>query len=80
MARPSQGIRDGVRIKVYIPRDVDAAINSLVAMSGGVSKATFLRQALFAGLEPYSLLTLAPEVAAALAVTKQPSQPNREKE
>lgn len=69
MARPSQGITRGVRIETRVPHEVNAAIDSLVALSGGTSKATFVRQALLAGLRPYGLVY--PEVAAALAPTKQ---------
>ncbi|SDK71597.1 hypothetical protein SAMN05216282_11143 [Cryobacterium psychrotolerans] len=77
MARPSQGITQGVRIETMVPREVNAAIESLVAMSGGTSKATFVRQALLAGLQPYGLVY--PEVAAAFATTKQAGLTNRER-
>lgn len=50
MARPSRGITQGVRIETMVPVEVSAAIDSLVALSGGTSKATFVRQALLAGL------------------------------
>ncbi|MDH6237901.1 hypothetical protein [Cryobacterium sp. CG_9.6] len=77
MARPSQGIAQGVRIETMVPAEVSAAIDSLVALSGGTSKATFVRQALLAGLQPYGLVY--PEVAAALATTKQAGPTNRER-
>ncbi|WP_146067706.1 hypothetical protein [Cryobacterium sp. M25] len=77
MARPSHGITRGARIETMVPREVSAAIDSLVAMSGGTSKATFVRQALLAGLEPYGLVY--PEVAAALATTKHAGPTNRER-
>lgn len=77
MARPSQGITRGVRIGLMVPPEVDAAITSLVALSGGTSKATFVRQALLAGLQPYGLVY--PEVAAALATTKQSGSTHRER-
>lgn len=75
MARPSQGIAQGVVVRATIPTEVDAAINSLVAMSGGISKSTFIRQALLAGLQPYAITS--PEIAGALAVTKQSVNPNQ---
>lgn len=78
MARPSQGVSDGVVVRATVPREVDAAINSLVAVSGGVSKSTFIRQALLAGLHHYAIVS--PEMANALAVTKQSINPTREKE
>lgn len=63
----SKVIEDAVRIGLTIPAEVDDAINALVAMSGGVSKATFVRQALLAGLHPYGLVS--PDIAKALAAT-----------
>ena len=77
MARPSQGITQGVRIETMVPVEVSAAIDSLVALSGGTSKATFTRRALLAGLQPYGLVY--PEVTAALATTKQAGTTNRER-
>jgi hypothetical protein len=77
MARPTQGITSGVRIETMVPSEVDAAIKSLVALSGGTSKATFVRQALLAGLEPYGLVHS--DVAAALATTKQSGSINRDR-
>ena len=68
MARPSQGVQDGKRVCVYIPLEVHDAIDSLVAVSGGTSKATFVRQALFAGLELYGLASS--DLSTALAATK----------
>lgn len=62
-----RAVQDAVRIGLTIPRDVDAAIDTLVAASGGVSKATFVRQALLAGLTPYGLVSA--EMAAALTPT-----------
>jgi hypothetical protein len=68
MARP-KAYAEGSTVKVgtQIPTEVDAAIDSLVALSGGISKATFIRQALLAGLQPYALVS--PELADALAAT-----------
>jgi hypothetical protein len=77
MARQSQGIKTGVRIGLTVPSEVDAAIETLVAMSGGTSKATFVRQALLAGLEPYDLVH--PDVAATLVTTKQSGSSTRER-
>jgi hypothetical protein len=53
--------------RVRVPREVSDAIDTLVAMSGGTSKATFIRQALLAGLRPYALIS--PELEAALPLT-----------
>lgn len=76
MARPSQGISHGVVVRATVPQEVNEVIDSLVAASG-VSKATFVRQALFAGLEPYGLMR--PELTAELAVTKHAGTTNSER-
>lgn len=52
---------------VSVARDVCEAIDSLVGLSGGVSKTAFVRAALLAGLQPYTLIS--PELAAALRPT-----------
>ncbi|MCM3503021.1 hypothetical protein M3667_14205 [Microbacterium sp. P26] len=49
-------IQDGVYVKTFIPANVDDAINSLVATSGGVSKSTLLRQALLLGLHALDVI------------------------
>lgn len=67
MARPRVLPAGGVVVKAQVPAEVDAAIDGLVAASGGVSKATFVRQALLAGLQPYALFS--PDLAQALAAT-----------
>ena len=68
-----------VEIRTTIPPELDEVINSLVAVSGGVSKATFVRQALLAGLAPYGLIR--PEIAEALTAvsTHRGNTRNRER-
>jgi hypothetical protein len=45
------------RVETTIPPEVDGAIDTLVAASGGISKATLMRHALLEGLAPYGLLS-----------------------
>lgn len=65
MARPKTLPEDSVTVQTQIPRGVDSAIAALVAVSGGVSKAAILRQAILAGLQPFADTN--PELAEALA-------------
>jgi hypothetical protein len=68
MARQRTLEPDYVEVRVTVPRDLPAVVESLAALSG-MSQAPFLRHALFAGLAPYALVS--PELAAALP-TPQP--------
>ncbi|MDL5351581.1 hypothetical protein [Microbacterium sp. zg-YB36] len=52
-------------MKTQIPAEVGAAVDDLVAASGGVSKAAILRQAILIGLQQFAETN--PELAAALA-------------
>jgi len=80
MARPSQGITKGVRIETRIPAEVDAAIDSLVAASGGTSKATIARQAMLRGLATRTSTPRTPSTrtcsTAATTPTWTPSTPS----
>lgn len=60
-------IQDGVFVKTLISGDVDDAINSLVASSGGVSKRALLRQALLIGLHVLGVIPA--EAVAAIPTT-----------
>lgn len=72
MVRPRVLPTDSVLVKTEVPAEVGAAIDALVAVSGGVSKGTFLRHALLAGLQPYAIVN--PDIAAALATTTAPTR------
>lgn len=68
MGRPSQGMRDGYTpIRITIPPELDAALESLVKLTG-TSKRSLIRRALYAGLAPYGLVH--PELAEALPATR----------
>lgn len=69
MTRPNHRptvLPDSVEVRTSVPRDVAAAIAAL-AEASGVSKATFLRQVLLAGIQPYALVD--PALASALRPT-----------
>lgn len=57
-----------VEVRTGVPREIANAIDAVVAGSGGMSRATVLRQIIVAGLRPYAVVS--PEVAAALAPTQ----------
>lgn len=63
MARDRTLDEDSVVVRASVPAELAAAIDSLVGMTG-TSKATFMRQVIFAGLAPYALLS--PDLAASL--------------
>lgn len=65
MARPKTLPEGSVNVRTKIPAEVDAAVDELVAVSGGVSKAAILRQAILNGLLPFA--TSNPTLAEALA-------------
>ncbi|WP_100813586.1 ribbon-helix-helix domain-containing protein [Microbacterium lacus] len=52
-------------VQTQIPAEVDHAVDELAAVSGGVSKAAILRQAILTGLQQFADTN--PELAAALA-------------
>jgi hypothetical protein len=65
MARPKTLPEGSVTVKTQIPAQVEAAVDDLVAVSGGVSKAAILRQAILTGLQQFADTN--PELAQALA-------------
>lgn len=65
MARPKTLPEGSVTVKTQIPTGLDTAVDDLVAVSGGVSKAAILRQAILIGLQLFAETN--PELATALA-------------
>lgn len=65
--RPKVIEGETVEVRAGVPREIANAIDAVVAGSGGMSRATVLRQIIVAGLQPFAVIS--PEVAAALTPT-----------
>lgn len=63
-------VENGVFVKTLIPADTNAAVDSVVAASGGLSKRGLLRQALLIGLEELGIIP--PNTAQSLKPTPSP--------
>ncbi len=70
--RPKVIEGETIEVRAGVPREIANAIDAVVAGSGGISRATVLRQIIVAGLQPYAVIS--PEVTVALSPTQYGKQ------